>query len=62
MRGELCSPLAGGASSPLLNPLVCEPARRLTPCEARSYNQLAPYTCGAGAGSWAELPPCKGGK
>ena len=60
MRGELCSPLAGGASSPLSNPLVREPCR-LTPCEARSYNRLAPYTCGTGAGSWAELPPCEGG-
>lgn len=62
MRGELCSPLAGEASSPLSNPLVREPCR-LTPCEARSYNRLAPYTCGTGAGSWAELSPLRrGGK
>ena len=47
--------------TPLKSSCACEPTAH-TPCEARSYNRLALYTCGAGAGSWAELPPCKGGK
>lgn len=57
----LLSPRWRSQLTPLTPSCACEPTAH-TPCEARSYNRLAPYTCGTGAGSWAELPPCEGGK
>lgn len=56
----LLSPRWRSQLTPLKSSCACEPTAH-TPCEARSYNRLALYTCGTGAGSWAELPPCEGG-